>query len=172
MTQDEIDEIKYGPKSSEHDDPNESGWTAEGALRFYAAGKNYDIVGDRVRILDNGAVASDALKGMSPEYAATKGCSEKHSEGATPRTDALRKRAYSHAPRIHWEAEANAAWEELARVERELAEAKEDAEHGYHDGFTAARQQYEAPPSARAEHCQGCGQPLTQVCTRCIGGRC
>src|SRR3990167_8373435 len=77
MTQDEIDEIKYGPKSSEHDDPNESGWTAEGALRFYAAGKNYDIVGDRVRILDNGAVASDALKGMSPEYAATKGCSEK-----------------------------------------------------------------------------------------------
>src|SRR3990167_6357632 len=115
MTQDEIDEIKYGPKSSEHDDANESGWTAEGALRFYAAGKNYDIVGDRVRILDNGAVASDALKGMSPEYAATKGCSEK--QGETPRTDT----AWGPDAR-DWGGDKR--FEESRKLERELA-AKE-----------------------------------------------
>lgn len=53
-------------------------WTAEEALRWYAAGRHYDTVpnGDgtsSARILDNGAVASNALKSLSTEYAAHKG---------------------------------------------------------------------------------------------------
>jgi hypothetical protein len=55
-----------------------SDWTPEEALRWYAAGRHYDTVpnGDgtsSARILDNGAVASNALKSMSVEYAMHKG---------------------------------------------------------------------------------------------------
>jgi len=54
-------------------DLERSDWTPEEALRWYAAGKHYDTVGGRARILDNGAVASNALKAMSLEYAKHKG---------------------------------------------------------------------------------------------------
>lgn len=59
-------------------DLERSDWTPEEALRWYAAGKHYDTVpnGDgssSARILDNGAVASNALKSMSREYAEHKG---------------------------------------------------------------------------------------------------
>lgn len=59
-------------------DLERSDWTPEEALRFYAAGRHYDTVpnGDgtrSARILDNGAIASNALKSMSPAYAAHKG---------------------------------------------------------------------------------------------------
>ncbi len=55
-----------------------SNWTPEEALRWYAAGRHYDTVpnGDgtsSARILDNGAVASNALKSLSREYAEHKG---------------------------------------------------------------------------------------------------
>ncbi len=55
-----------------------SDWTPEEALRWYAAGRHYDTVpngdGSRsTRILDNGAVASNALKSLSREYAEHKG---------------------------------------------------------------------------------------------------
>lgn len=54
-----------------------SDWTPEEALRWYAAGKHYDTVpnghGSSARILDNGAVASNALKNSSFEYARQKG---------------------------------------------------------------------------------------------------
>ncbi|MDX9956482.1 MAG: hypothetical protein RBT75_20465, partial [Anaerolineae bacterium] len=55
-----------------------SDWTPEEALRWYAAGRHYDTVpnGDgssSARILDNGAVASNALKSLSREYAERKG---------------------------------------------------------------------------------------------------
>ena len=55
----------------------ESGWTVEAALRFYSEGKHFDVVEGRTRILDTGGIASDALKGFSPQYAAMKGCSDK-----------------------------------------------------------------------------------------------
>lgn len=59
-------------------DLERSDWTPEEALRWYAAGKHYDTVpnGDgssSARILDNGAVASNALKSLSREYAQHKG---------------------------------------------------------------------------------------------------
>lgn len=59
-------------------DLERSDWTPEEALRWYAAGKHYDTVpnGDgssSARILDNGAVASNALKSLSREYAKHKG---------------------------------------------------------------------------------------------------
>lgn len=55
-----------------------SDWTPEEALRWYAAGRHYDTVpnGDgtsSARILDNGAVASNALKAISRQYAELKG---------------------------------------------------------------------------------------------------
>lgn len=55
-----------------------SDWTPEEALRWYAAGRHYDTVpnGDgtrSARILDTGAVASNALKSLSREYAESKG---------------------------------------------------------------------------------------------------
>lgn len=49
------------------------GWTAEDALKFYASGKHFDVVNGRARVLDTGAIASDALKGMSAGYAEAKG---------------------------------------------------------------------------------------------------
>lgn len=55
-------------------DMTESGWTVEQALRFYSEGRHFDVVDGHTRILDTGAVASDALKGMSHEYAERKGC--------------------------------------------------------------------------------------------------
>lgn len=59
-------------------DLERSDWAPEEALRWYAAGKHYDTVpnGDgtsSARILDNGAVASNALKSLSREYAEHKG---------------------------------------------------------------------------------------------------
>lgn len=59
-------------------DLERSDWTPEEALRWYAAGKHYDTVpnGDgssSARILDNGAVASNALKSLSRAYAEHKG---------------------------------------------------------------------------------------------------
>ena len=53
----------------------DSGWTVEAALRFYAEGKHFDAIEGRTRIIDTGAIASDALKGLSPQYAAMKGTS-------------------------------------------------------------------------------------------------
>lgn len=59
-------------------DLERSDWTPEEALRWYAAGRHYDTVpnGDgtsSARILDNGAVASNALKALSRDYAEHKG---------------------------------------------------------------------------------------------------
>ena len=39
------------------------------ALRFYAAGKHFDVVEGRTRILDAGAIAPDALKQVDPAHA-------------------------------------------------------------------------------------------------------
>jgi hypothetical protein len=65
-------------EQSVRDDLERSDWTPEEALRFYAAGRHYDTVPSRdgtsnARILDNGAIASNALKSMSHEYAKSKG---------------------------------------------------------------------------------------------------
>jgi hypothetical protein len=59
-------------------DLERSDWTPEDALRFYAAGRHYDTVpnGDgtsSTRILDTGAIASNALKELSRSYAESKG---------------------------------------------------------------------------------------------------
>lgn len=48
-------------------------WTPETALRWYAAGKHFDSVAGRTRILDTGAVASIALKRSDAAYHALKG---------------------------------------------------------------------------------------------------
>jgi len=60
----------------EQPDPNESGWSAIDALRFYAEGRHFDVVEGRTRILDTGAVASDALKGASESYGDMKGLTQ------------------------------------------------------------------------------------------------
>lgn len=67
-------------------------WTPEEALRWYAAGRHYDTVpnGDgtrSARILDNGAVASNALKSMSRKYAESKGDVASWEEVQPPRLD-------------------------------------------------------------------------------------
>ena len=49
--------------------PDREQWTPRQALEFYAAGKHFDVVDGRTRIIDTGAIASDALKSLSPEYA-------------------------------------------------------------------------------------------------------
>lgn len=89
-------------------DLERSDWTPEEALRWYAAGKHYDTVpnGDgssQARILDNGAVASNALKSMSREYAEHKGdvalLGVAPADVAGPNDDALRL-AVEHAHEI------------------------------------------------------------------------
>ncbi|ABM32264.1 hypothetical protein [Paracidovorax citrulli] len=74
-------------------DLERSDWTAEEALRWYAAGKHYDTVpnGDgtsSARILDNGAVASNALKSLSREYAEHKGDVALQEAAAAPQAPA------------------------------------------------------------------------------------
>jgi len=54
-------------------DTGESGWTPILALRFYSEGRHFDTVGGKTRILDTGAVASDALKSVSEQYRQHKG---------------------------------------------------------------------------------------------------
>jgi hypothetical protein len=54
-------------------DIERSDWTSEEALRWYAAGKHFDTVNGRTRIIDTGAVASNALKHTSVGYHAMKG---------------------------------------------------------------------------------------------------
>ncbi|HBN8811317.1 TPA: hypothetical protein L3771_006242 [Pseudomonas aeruginosa] len=49
-------------------DLERSDWTPEDALRWYAAGKHFDTVNGRTRIIDTGAVASNALKHLSLPY--------------------------------------------------------------------------------------------------------
>lgn len=48
-------------------------WTPKEALRFYADGKHFDIVDGATRIIDTGAVASNALKHTDIDYAGMKG---------------------------------------------------------------------------------------------------
>lgn len=53
-----------------------SDWTPEEALRWYAEGKHFDTVDGRTRIVDTGAVASNALKHLSSTYLEMKGDAE------------------------------------------------------------------------------------------------
>jgi len=57
-------------------DLERSDWTPEEALRWYAAGRHFDVVGGRTRIIDTGAVASNALKHVSLPYLEMKGDAE------------------------------------------------------------------------------------------------
>ncbi len=57
-------------------DLERSDWTPEDALRWYAAGKHFDTVNGRTRIIDTGAVASNALKHLSLPYLEMKGDAE------------------------------------------------------------------------------------------------
>lgn len=54
-------------------DLERSDWTPEDALRWYAAGKHFYTVNGRTRIIDTGAVASNALKHLSLPYLEMKG---------------------------------------------------------------------------------------------------
>ena len=58
------------------DDLERSDWTPIEALQWYAAGKHFDVVDGRTRIIDTGAVASNALKHASLEYLELKGDAE------------------------------------------------------------------------------------------------
>lgn len=58
------------------EDLERSEWTPLEALQWYAAGKHFDVVGSRTRIIDTGAVASNALKHASLEYLELKGDAE------------------------------------------------------------------------------------------------
>jgi hypothetical protein len=58
-------------------------WTPQQALEFYAAGRHFDVVNGRTRILDTGAIASDALKQISADYASMKGLVNGESDPAS-----------------------------------------------------------------------------------------
>lgn len=64
----------YPPEIAESLDREE--WTPTDALRFYADGKHFDVVHGRTRIIDTGAIASNALKHASLGYLEMKGDSE------------------------------------------------------------------------------------------------
>lgn len=51
-------------------------WTPEEALRWYAEGKHFDTVNGCTRIIDSGAIASNALKHLSLPYLEMKGDAE------------------------------------------------------------------------------------------------
>lgn len=57
-------------------DLERSEWTPEEALRWYAQGNHFDAVGGRTRIIDTGAIASNALKHLSLTYLEMKGDAE------------------------------------------------------------------------------------------------
>jgi len=58
------------------DDLERSEWTPLEALQWYATGKHFDVVGGRTRIIDTGAVASNALKHASLDHLELKGDAE------------------------------------------------------------------------------------------------
>ena len=58
------------------EDLERSDWTPLEALQWYAAGKHFDVVGGRTRIIDTGAVASNALKHASLDRPELKGDAE------------------------------------------------------------------------------------------------
>ncbi|MGU2291308.1 hypothetical protein ACSEQ4_20545 [Pseudomonas aeruginosa] len=53
-----------------------SDWTPKEALHWYAEGKHFDTVAGRTRVIDTGAVASNALKHLSLPYLEMKGDAE------------------------------------------------------------------------------------------------
>ena len=55
------------------DDIERVDWTQKEALRFYADGKHFDVVDGATRIIDTGAIASNALKHADTDYATMKG---------------------------------------------------------------------------------------------------
>lgn len=55
------------------DDIERVDWTPKEALRFYADGKHFDVVDGATRIIDTGAIASNALKHADIDYATMKG---------------------------------------------------------------------------------------------------
>ena len=57
-------------------DLERSDWTPIEALQWYAAGKHFDVADGRTRIIDTGAVASNALKHASLAYLELKGDAE------------------------------------------------------------------------------------------------
>lgn len=58
------------------EDLERSDWTPLEAIQWYAAGKHFDVVEGRTRIIDTGAVASNALKHASLDYLELKGDAE------------------------------------------------------------------------------------------------
>lgn len=58
------------------EDLERSDWTPLEALQWYAAGKHFDVADGRTRIIDTGAVASNALKHASLAYLELKGDAE------------------------------------------------------------------------------------------------
>lgn len=65
---------EYDPGIAE--DLERSDWTPEEALRWYAAGKHFDTFDNHTRIIDTGAVASNALKHASLSHLELKGDAE------------------------------------------------------------------------------------------------
>lgn len=59
-------------------------WTPAEALRFYAEGKHFDVVGGQTRILCTGSIASHALKSLDEGYAAMKGVDEPQAVDGLP----------------------------------------------------------------------------------------
>lgn len=55
------------------DDLERVDWTPKEALRFYADGKHFDVLDGATRIIDTGAIASNALKHANINYATMKG---------------------------------------------------------------------------------------------------
>ena len=150
MTQDEIDEIKYGPKSSEQRSTAELRAEHD---RYHETGMCYG---------DSHAALVDGIERAERRETAP---SEKDDESLElPGT--IRLAIWFHE-----------TYEELApqygyatRPESRIFNAASPNGKLMLAVCRKLRERYAA--SARAEHCQGCGQPLTQVCTRCIGGRC
>ncbi|WP_201271345.1 hypothetical protein [Pseudomonas aeruginosa] len=104
-------------------DLERSNWTPEEALRWYAQGNHFDAVGGRTRIIDTGAIASNALKHLSLTYLEMKGdaeLTEMREANAQP-SPAQAEKAEAERPEL-WAVHAQGPDELYAAFTREDAE--------------------------------------------------
>lgn len=104
-------------------DLERSNWTPEEALRWYAQGNHFDAVGGRTRIIDTGAIASNALKHLSLTYLEMKGdaeLTEMREANAQP-PPAQAEKAEAERPEL-WAVHAQGPDELYAAFTREDAE--------------------------------------------------
>lgn len=118
------------------EDLERSDWAPLEALQWYAAGKHFDVADGRTRIIDTGAVASNALKHASLAYLELKGDAELSELRAalSAQQSAQQSASPEFCCELSYKAAKQKAWD-ARLIERCKCDHNEYCEHCWPDDF-------------------------------------